>query len=148
MYGMFMFILKLFNLSSLGNEKVWVNPLLLGYGRSQYLPIGSQVFDSSGRLCTVHKQGTIGALKRMSIRNTRATTIGKALKMGMSLKFRLLTLKYKAIIAMFRSKMALKRLPRTICQHVVHYLDVYLFFLSCGSLLLAGLLLTFVKVVG
>ncbi len=126
LYRLFLFVLGLLNFKAWGKEKVWVNAKLIGYGESQYLPVGSLLFDSKGRQCEVVKMGKIGALKRISKKDTEDTVAGwsfkrlgwvyykyiqsrhfvlkRALMLGPSLKFRYMTLKFKTVIWMFRLK--------------------------------------------
>lgn len=129
LYRCFLFVLSLFNPKSWGKEKVWVSPALLGHGQSQYLRVGSQVFDSKGRLCVVVKQGKNGALKRLSHAKTEDTVAGwsfkkrlgwvyfkymqsrhfvlkRALLLGPSLKFKWMMQVLKARVLIYRFKKA------------------------------------------
>jgi hypothetical protein len=90
LYRLFLFLVSIFNPKSWRGEKVWVNPKLLGSGVSQYLKVGSEVFDSKGRLCVVTRQGNIGALKRLSHRSTERTVAGWSLRKAKEIHSRLL----------------------------------------------------------
>ena len=113
------FLLYIFKPSAWTTPKVWVNPLLMGWTKGQYLHIGQVVSDSRGRLCTVTKQGTIGGIKRLSIRKSKQTLMEKALAGRRSLKSLALrrSLRYYTMSAMFlfriyryRAKRWVKRL--------------------------------------
>jgi hypothetical protein len=143
LYKTFMAVLSLFNPKSWFNEKVWVNPELLGvrrkgfrlwgYGKSQYLPVGAQVFDNKGRLCVVVKQGKNGALRRLSHQKTEATVAGwsfrklakvhflwtrtfisiRAKLLGPSLRYHWMTSKFRAVIMLFRLNRRIRALLKS-----------------------------------
>lgn len=104
------FLLYILKPSAWTAPKVWVNPLLMGWNTGQYLRIGQVVSDSRGRLCTVTKQGTIGGIKRLSIRKSKRTLMGKALAGRRSLRYYTMSAQFLFRIYRYRAKQWVKRL--------------------------------------
>jgi hypothetical protein len=101
--------------------KVWVNPLLLGWAKGDYLHIGQVVSDGRGRLCTVTKQGTIGGIKRLSVRKSKKTIMGKALAGHRSLRYYIMSMKFLFLIYRYRAKRWGKNLFRLNRNNIIFW---------------------------
>lgn len=96
---MFSLMFKLWNKYKVKDgEVVWVNPLLLADKDDTNLKVGSLTISKNHRLSVVVKKGGKGSIREMSPQEEANHILVRALKLGMSVKFRYMTIRFQVLM--------------------------------------------------